>query len=421
MKRKMIALIAVFMVSSINIHTYGSNNLSSLANDLSKTVQKVIVDKKDIKTVNPLIFFNGYQKIFTNSIKNYNGTTYLPFRELASLIDVKAEWISIKANAPINGVAKFSNDDVTVEILNQTSTSIVTKNGESKKIIIENNGKSIPSLNIDGVTYVPIRYIADIFGMKIEYTQNHKSTNKPTIEIYNTVEKPNINYKQIQLSDSKFDKEFDEEFNLNLFGRDQLHGDIFSDDMAYVYDEKTGKTGFIDLEGNLVIEQKFDDVYIFSEGLCAVYDNKTEKWGFIDKTGKLVIPYQFIGIGKSGFDLGPPIFSDGLAAVVNEDTGEYGYIDKTGKLVIPYQFDMVGHFKEGRAHVKNLGSFEGGYHQYGYIDKTGKLVIPYQFDEASNFINGLARVSLGDRATGVWYVAYIDKTGKEVIPFKRFY
>ena len=421
MKRKILRKIIVIMIFLTNTQIYADNNISNLAYDLAKISQKQIVDNKQIKTVNPLIFFNGDEQRFSNDIKNYKGITYLPFREVANPINVKADWIEVSKSNNINGIAKFSNDTVSIEILNQTAISIVTKDGKSEKVVIKNNGNIIPALNINGVTYVPIRYISEVFGMKIEYTQSNKITNTSTIEIYNTSEKPTINYKETKVSDSKFDKKFDEEFNENLFLRDKLKGDIFSEGLASAYDEYTKKYGFIDTKENLVIPYQFDEVDRFREGLCAVYDNNTEKWGFIDKTGKLVIPYQFIGTGEYGNDLGTPIFSEGLAAVYNEDTGEYGYIDKTGKLVIPYQFDMVGHFKEGRAYVKNLGSFEEGYFQYGYIDKTGKLVIPYQFDEASNFITGLARVSLGNKATGVWYVGYIDETGKEVIPFKLFY
>lgn len=53
---------------------------------------------------------------------------------------------------------------------------------------------------------------------------------------------------------------------------------------------------------------------------------ENDKWGYMDKDGNVVINPQFD-------DAGP--FSEGLAAVRigNDDSGQYGYIDKAGKMV----------------------------------------------------------------------------------------
>jgi len=87
--------------------------------------------------------------------------------------------------------------------------------------------------------------------------------------------------------------------------------------------------GFIDTEGNIVIDPQYEWIVAgqFSEGLCAVA--KEEKIGFIDKTGNLAIPYQF--------DYAYP-FTFGLAAVGINDVGiTYKYIDPTGNTVIEIQ------------------------------------------------------------------------------------
>lgn len=52
-----------------------------------------------------------------------------------------------------------------------------------------------------------------------------------------------------------------------------------------------GRWGFVDLEGNVVIEPTFSEAKSFSNGLAAVSNG--DKWGFIDKTGTLVIDYCF--------------------------------------------------------------------------------------------------------------------------------
>ena len=66
---------------------------------------------------------------------------------------------------------------------------------------------------------------------------------------------------------------------------------------------------------------QFDEAKRFSEGLAAVRigDEKTGKWGFIERTGKVVVTPQFDFASK---------FSEGLAAVrIGDDkTGRWGYI-----------------------------------------------------------------------------------------------
>jgi len=55
-------------------------------------------------------------------------------------------------------------------------------------------------------------------------------------------------------------------------------------------DEKTGKWGYIDKTGNLVIGPEFDTANPFSGGMAriGIGDRETGKWGYIDKTGKYV-------------------------------------------------------------------------------------------------------------------------------------
>ena len=103
---------------------------------------------------------------------------------------------------------------------------------------------------------------------------------------------------------------------------------------------------------------------VSSEGLSAVMFD-TGKWGYIDKTGKIVIQPQFSYVEA---------FSDGLAAVKihDNDDEKWGYIDKTGKIVIQPQFSQAGTFSEGLATVL----IENGTKKnYVMIDKTGKIVI----------------------------------------------
>ena len=113
--------------------------------------------------------------------------------------------------------------------------------------------------------------------------------------------------------------------------------------------QNSGKWGYSDGAGKIVIKPQFDLVFEFSEDMAVV--QKNEKWGYIDKTGKLVISPQF--------DYAFP-FSEGLAEIrINSN---YGYIDKTGKFIISPQLDGAYEFAEGLAPVE-IDS------KWGYISK----------------------------------------------------
>ena len=52
-----------------------------------------------------------------------------------------------------------------------------------------------------------------------------------------------------------------------------------------------GKTGFRDLDGNIVIKAIYESAEMFSEGYSAV--EVEGKWGLIDETGKYIIEPKF--------------------------------------------------------------------------------------------------------------------------------
>ena len=164
----------------------------------------------------------------------------------------------------------------------------------------------------------------------------------------------------------------------------------------------------------------------YHEGLVAVTKNK--KWGFLDANGKIAIELKydlvsifddsyavakrgndFFVINKAGEEtkiMGEDLinakhFSEGLAPFTNSDKMS-GYIDVNGKAAIPAKFLTVGYFTDGLAWAKTSDK------KVGYIDTKGEWVINAQFDAAKNFdpISGLARI----KTDGKW--AYVNKTGE---------
>ena len=118
---------------------------------------------------------------------------------------------------------------------------------------------------------------------------------------------------------------------------------------TWYFIDKTGrKTGW----GGI-----FDQAGKFSEGLAPVEDNRSGKWGFIDTGGNMAIAAQFgeSPLGAEDYLLTTEGFHQGLAAAAPPD-GTIGYIDKTGKWVIPPQFSYANGFADGYAYVKAVAS-----------------------------------------------------------------
>ena len=159
----------------------------------------------------------------------------------------------------------------------------------------------------------------------------------------------------------------------------------FSDGLAIFITEE-GEFGFIDKNGNVVINAQFEQALPFNGGFARI--RQKGDVGFIDKTGKYVINPQFKAVGD---------FSEGKAAFSNGK--QWGYINTEGAYIVNPQYDDAGKFSKGLAAIKQGKS-------YGYINNEGRLIINPQFDQASSFSDGLAAVRTGDK------YGYINVDGK---------
>lgn len=114
--------------------------------------------------------------------------------------------------------------------------------------------------------------------------------------------------------------------------------------------------GFLNRNGQVVIEPKFENAWHFSEGLAQIAQGK--KWGFADKQGTMIIGPQFDAVRY---------FADGLAAF--EVNGKWGFIDKSGRVIINPRFDRAWNYSEGAVLIA-VGD------QVGYVDKAGNYIWP---------------------------------------------
>ncbi|GLX65668.1 WG repeat-containing protein [Paenibacillus glycanilyticus] len=162
---------------------------------------------------------------------------------------------------------------------------------------------------------------------------------------------------------------------------------------------ENGRTGYINLKGDVVIECNFLESGPFVNGLAWVRD-EDNKYYYINTDGQKVvsIPDGYI----------PGTFSEGMASLLNSYTLKSSYINTNGQVVINEKFSNPDFFSEGLALVMLEED------KYCYITTSGELAFSDYFDEALPFINGGALVS----NNGVW--GLIDKQGKYIFTNKHY-
>jgi hypothetical protein len=178
-----------------------------------------------------------------------------------------------------------------------------------------------------------------------------------------------------------------------------------------------GQWGFINQQGEFVIEPKYYDVSNFSQGLAAISYSKHNTIGYINKKGIIVIPFK-------DNDLEPKEFCEGLAPVVKGTDTACSYINTKGKVVLDktkiYPINAYcSPFSEGLA-VIYIYNNENEV-TTGFMDKKGKIKYALTFslpknlekDEFcvfENFSSGMAQITI-DYRTG-----YINDKFELVIP-----
>jgi len=163
----------------------------------------------------------------------------------------------------------------------------------------------------------------------------------------------------------------------------------FNDERAPVKIED--QWGYLDTEGKLVIQAKYDKVTIFNNGFAGV--QRDGKYFALAKNGE-EFPVEAPGIK----DLNR--FSEQLASYKTE-AGLVGFVDGSGKSVIEPKFKSAGDFHGGLAWAKTPDG------SVGYINPVGEWAINPKFEAGKNYDpeTGMVRIKLG----GKW--GYSNKEG----------
>ena len=188
--------------------------------------------------------------------------------------------------------------------------------------------------------------------------------------------------------------------------------------------QKDGKWGYIDDQGNIVIEAIYDQAFpTFVNGRATVRQNGL--WGMIDANQDIIVPFQYDRLGNliedrvlfqkndkygffdsngnsvipAHFD-GARDFYNGIAPVSVDK--KWGFVNKAGEIIVQPRFEDVQSFMEGMAAVKQDN-------HWGFIDTRDKLIIPCRYENVNPFSNGLAAIEMDKR----W--GYINKNAELVI------
>ena len=173
---------------------------------------------------------------------------------------------------------------------------------------------------------------------------------------------------------------------------------FYSEGLACININK--KYGFVDGNGKVVIQPKYDFALHFRDTLTAVQiGNKAH---YVDKTGK-----EFF---KDKYNFTMPFYKGYGAAFLNNKAG---LIDKTGKLVLNHEFDYI---RPTDAYLKGLAVVMKN-NKYGLIDlKTRKYVLDLKFDQIiDREIENKESVLV---ATANSKVGIFDLTGRPIVPLQ---
>lgn len=188
----------------------------------------------------------------------------------------------------------------------------------------------------------------------------------------------------------------DKQGNLVIDYKYEIVGN-FSEGLANVYMD--GKYGYIDTKGNTVIDFKYESANGFSGGLAAVKEN--EKWLIIDNKGTI----KADNLSEMGVDEISSRFFNGMLNV-EDSKHNTGYMDTSGKLVIGFKYNLASKFSdEGIAFAR-----DPEIRKNGFIDKKGNTVIDFKYQQADYFSEGLAAVQ--KEINGNW--GYVDVNGNEM-------
>ncbi|QEG43806.1 WG repeat-containing protein [Roseimaritima ulvae] len=179
---------------------------------------------------------------------------------------------------------------------------------------------------------------------------------------------------------------------------------------------ETGKAGYADRDGSIVIDMRFDYCDPFSEGLAAVLQG--DRYGYIDRQGKMILEPQF---SRASW------FDEGMAIVTDPGSDAPYQIDRSGKKIRDLPIEplkpapsILAGFYKGIRVVKyvdpDLESFDGLGGRYGYLKSDGNWLFEPKLEFATQFREGRAIAFFPSGTKEFPHLAtfVIDRAGKTI-------
>ncbi|MGF1639161.1 MAG: WG repeat-containing protein [Cyclobacteriaceae bacterium] len=129
-----------------------------------------------------------------------------------------------------------------------------------------------------------------------------------------------------------------------------------------------GKYGFVDVNGNLRIANRYEAIGSYENGYAPI--KILGKWGYVDKRETLVVQPKYDTVYG---------FVDDFCVV--SQASRFGLIDKKGDLIIRPEFDLIERLPQG-----GYMSLQDG--KKGLIGSDGRHILMPRFDELTDLNNG---------------------------------
>lgn len=216
-------------------------------------------------------------------------------------------------------------------------------------------------------------------------------------------------------------------------------------DMAYPFKNGKalvsllGKWMLIDMQGVVLQKLDYSDVYQVSDKLLSFKENNL--FGFMDASGKIIHRAQFSSFDTQGFQEGKGFVKKDF--VIIKQQNKYGIMNFEGTIIATPQYDQINSFSDGMAVVKANGlhgcinrsgklvvpvnykymgekyregliKFSNGGASGGFLDVDGNIALEHKYRGFNDFSDGLVKVSNASYGS----IGYMDKTGKLVVPMK---
>ena len=167
-----------------------------------------------------------------------------------------------------------------------------------------------------------------------------------------------------------------------------------------------GRRGYVNVNtGEIVIDAKdhdFAKAWVFSEGMAAV--QKDDKIGFINSDGEMVIDYMFDSTEDCRkWDFSGYVFHDGVCIMTEKD-GHIGVIDTKGNWILEPVYDDIGDPVNGGYRKLTQGDLTG------VVDSSFNIIFPVEYDYVGMSDRGLTLAKDGRQ----WLQ---DMEGKVLNPF----